>query len=222
MWGVDALLADDVVARLSAAAAGAASDTNSSALVQWIQTMLDHVAPVAISWSAAFAAAAESKTNVVSSLSDLIADIACLLPSEQLDLHDSDHTGIFHALARAQQLLQPPPERSLVAAFDSATTRCFQELSRNLQSVVQRCVHTDDFSATAAPSVKHSSSAVDVSCPSTRPFHFMRTSIILFNRLPVVRRCAQPCQTSPRPGSDSACLPLRLLPASADGPWRSC
>jgi hypothetical protein len=162
MWGVDALLADDVVARMSAAASGALSDSNSSVLVQWMQSMLDHVAPVPILWSLSFAATADCNTTINNSLSDLLTEVSCLLPSEKLDLNDSDHTGIFHALARAQQLLHTPPERSLVAPFDHATTRCFQELSRNMQTVVQRCVQTDDFSATASPSVKHSSSAVDV------------------------------------------------------------
>ena len=79
MWGIDALLADDVIARMSAAAAASAVD--SSALVQWLQTMLDHVAPVAISWSIAFATASQSTTTAISSLSDLIAEVASLLPS---------------------------------------------------------------------------------------------------------------------------------------------
>jgi hypothetical protein len=162
MWGVDAFLADDIVARMAAAAAAAIAAVDSSALVQWIESMLFHVAPVPLSWSAAFAAATNSTSTAERSLSHLIHEVACLLPSQQLDLNDTDHSGIFHALTRAQELLHVPPERSLVSVFEGATTRCFQDLSRSLQSVVQRCVQNDDFSATAAPSVKHSSSAVDV------------------------------------------------------------
>jgi hypothetical protein len=169
MWGVDALLADDIVARMSAAAAAAVSAVDSSSLVQWLQTLLDHVAPVAVSWSNAFAAATNSTTTAVTSLSDLIFEVASLLPSAALDLADADHAAIFHALARAQELLHLPPERALVAVFDAATTRCFHELSRSTQVVVQRCVQTDEFSATAAPSIKHSSSAVDVSRTSSPP-----------------------------------------------------
>jgi hypothetical protein len=162
MWGVDAPLADDIVARMTAAAAAACTAIDSSAIVQWIQSMLDHVALVPMSWSAAFAATTNSAVTIASSLSDLILDVASLLPSDKLDVEDADHSSIFHALARAQQLLRLPSERSLLSVFDEATTRCFQGLSRNMQNVVKRCVQTDDFSMTAAPSVKHSSSAVDV------------------------------------------------------------
>ena len=47
MWGIDALLADDVVARMSATASNAISASDSSVLILWIHSMLDHVAPVA-------------------------------------------------------------------------------------------------------------------------------------------------------------------------------
>ncbi len=215
MWGIDALLADDVIARMSAAAAAAASAVDSSALVQWLQTMLDHVAPVAISWSIAFAAASQSTTTAISSLSDLIAEVASLLPSEKLDLSDCDHAGVFHALVRAQELLRLPPERSLVAVFDAATTRCFQELSRSTQVVVQRCVQTDQFSSTAAPSIKHSSSAVDVSHPSPPP-------PLSFHPPPYVRRFAQPYPTLLRRGSDWACPRPQQPSGSVDVRLRSC
>jgi hypothetical protein len=163
MWGVDAVLSNDVVVRMSAAASDSAVNVDSSALVQWIQGMLEHVASVPISWSTAFAVATDSTSTVAVSLSDVIYEVTHLLPSEKLDLSDADHVNIFHALARAQELLlRTSSDRSLIAVFDGATTRCFQDLSRNMQTVVQRCVQTDEFCATAAPSVKHSSSAVDV------------------------------------------------------------
>ncbi len=188
MWGVDAPLADDIVVRMTAAAAAACAAVDSSALVQWIQAMLDHVALVPMSWSAAFAATTNSAVTVASSLSDLIHDVANLLPSENLDVDDADHSNIFHALARAQELLRLPSERSLLSVFDAATTRCFQALSRNMQSVVQRCVQTDDFSATAAPSVKHSSSAVDVGRLS-RAFKSRLTLILPAGLFSSVQRC---------------------------------
>ena len=163
MWGVDAALSNDIVVRMSAAASHSAVNVDSSALVQWMQSMLDHAASVPISWSTAFAAATNSTSTVVASLSDVIYEVTYLLPSEKLDLNDADHAAIFHALARAEQLLlRTSSDRSLIAVFDGATTRCFQDLSRNMQTVVQRCVQTDEFCETAAPSVKHSSSAVDV------------------------------------------------------------
>ena len=173
VWGIDALLADDVVARMSATASNAISASDSSVLILWIHSMLDHVAPVAISWSIAFAAATNSTSNATSSLFDLVHDITCLLPSEKLDLNDSDHSGILHALARAQVLFRLPPERSLVSVFDAATTRFFQDMSRSLSVVVERCVQTDAFEATAAPSVKHSSSAVDVRFLSVSNTHLL-------------------------------------------------
>lgn len=209
MWGVDALLADDVVARMSSAASGALSDTNSTALVQWIQTMLDHVAPVPIAWSLAYAAAADSSSTVAESLSDLVAEVSSLLPAGTLDLNDSDHTGIFHALARAQHLLRTPPERSLVAVFDPATTRCFQELSRNLQAVVQRCVQTDDFTATAAPSVKHSSSAVDVGAPPPHSIAFSIEPPPCLQVCSAVSNVAETWQRLGLPSSDTAARECR-------------
>jgi hypothetical protein len=162
VWGIDALLADDIVARISATASNVVSASDSSALILWIQTMLDHIAPIAMSWSTAFAIATNSTTNITSSLFDLLHEIACLLPPEKLDLNDSDHSGILHALMRAQVLFRRPPERSLVSVFDTTTARFFKEMSRSLNIVVERCVQTDTFTETAAPSVKHSSSAVDV------------------------------------------------------------
>jgi hypothetical protein len=204
MWGIDALLADEAVSLMSAAAASADSGSDSSSLIQWLESMLGHAAPVAMCWSKAFAAATHSAVSVVNSMTALIVEVASLLPTENLDLSDSDHAGLFHVLARAQELLCIPAERPLLAVFDGATTRCFQELSRNLQVVVQRCVQTDDFSSTAAPSVKHSSSAVDVGIVCHRICRPLSLSLINFGLFSILSRFVQLCPVLLRLGSDLA------------------